>query len=637
MRSLVLALLSLSLTGCGQIEALFLSPGEKINRAFPPSAEVRATAEDLQSLAGTDTPAGNELAAQYGARLDHRGVTCAQGLMITRLNTVEQVREQPVSRDCLNTQDSALLEFLQIRQVGWRLGLPPLRPLKPLGEPQISSPGLPIFSGIAASSAGVAVVMGTNGDLLTLQIPGGETIAKLPRRQEAGLHDARLSPNGRVLALASGYSNRVHEFIDSETGAVLWKTERLNSFLTWLPTLSAGLADNREGQLTVIDFQAGEARPGTSDLKRQTWATPLTAGSSRIAVGNLRDIRVIDYQRTPAGVKGEIVKHFKFSHGGGVTSGKNPTAMQGGKSLLLFSDNDLMTVDLESEQETHWKTDRLIASDYAKLSESSVLVDVHDSPMKRSPWVLNLEESTIAPVSTEAGSEGILYELEGRTGFLRREHDGIWFGDRLQQGEPQAFNDFLGARNLEKQIAKLNSMTQANAAEIAAPSNAPTHLDLSPAPAPASQETRITANPPALTTGQFALQAKGARVEAIGVYESSKPLPQGPGNQPGQISVDIPPSSQPRVLVLSSYESVRWKLNPQPGSQIKLILTSSYYPSFVEGAGSIPVVPITATYAYERDSKEYGQLTSEVQRLTLRPIATFQGGYSEEHFILGSQ
>ncbi len=635
MRSLVLALLSLSLTGCGQIEALFLSPAEKINRAFPPSAEVRATAENLQSLAGTDTPAGNELAAHYADRLELRGLTCAQGLMITRLNTVEQVRQQPISRDCLNTQDSALLEFLQIRQVGWRLGLPALRPLKPLGEPQISSPELPIYSGIAASSAGVAVVMGTSGDLLTLQIPGGETIAKSPRRQDAQLHDARLSPNGRVLALASGY-NRGLEFFDSETGAVLWKTERLNSFLSWLPALSAGLADDREGQLTVIDFQAGEARSGTPNLKRQTWATPLTAGSSRIAIGTLRDISVIDYQRTPAGVQGEIIKNLKLSSGAGVTS-LRPTAMQDGKSLFLVSMNALMTVDLESGQETHWKTDRLIANDYAKLSESSVLVDVYDSPMKRSPWVLNIEEATIAPVSTEAGSDGILYELEGRTGFLRRDHDGIWFGDRLQQGEPQSFNDFLSARNLQLQMAKLDSMTQANAAANAAPSNAPIHLDFSPAPVPASQETKITANPPALPTGQFALQTKGARVEAIGVYESSKRLPQGPGNQPGQISVDIPPSSQPRVLVLSSYESVRWKLNPQPGSQIKLILTSSYYPSFVEGAGSVPVVPITATYAYERDSEEYGQLTSEVQRLTLRPIATFQGGYSKEHFILGSQ
>lgn len=629
MRSLVLALLSLSLTGCGQIEALFLSPAEKINRAFPPSAEVRATAEDLQSLAGTDTPVGNEIAAHYGARLELRALTCAQGLMITRFDTVEQVRQQPVRRDCLNVQDSALLEFLQIRQVGWRIGLTALRPLKPLGEPQNSSPGLPIYSGIAASSAGVAIVRGTSGDLLSLQIPGGKTIAKLPRRQDDQLHDARLSPNGRVLALASGY-NRGLEFLDSETGAVLWKTERLNSFLTWLPTLSAGLAGDREGQLTVIDFQAGEARPGTPELKRQTWATPLTAGSSRIAIGTLRDIRVIDYQHTPAGVKGEVIKHLKLSSGAGVTS-RSPTAMQGGKSLFLVSMNDLMTVDLESGQETHWKTDRLIANDYAKLSESSVLVDVYDSPMKRSPWVLNIEEATMAPVSTEAGNQGILFELDGRTGFLRREHDGIWFGDRLQQGKPQTLNDFLSARNLERQMAKLNSMTQANAAA----GNDLILLDSSSAPAP-SQGARLSAKPTALPAGQFSLQAKGARVEAIGVYESSRHLPQGPGNRPGQIRVDIRPSSQPRVLVLSSYESVRWQLNPQPGSQIKLILTSSYYPAFVEGAGSIPVAAISAAHAYRRDSEDYGRLMREVQRLTLQPIANFQGSYYGEHFSLGN-
>ncbi len=625
MRSLALVLLSLSLTGCDRIEALFLSPAEKINRAFPPSAEVRATAEDLQSHVGTDTPLGNEIAAHYGNRLELRALTCAQGLMISRIDTVEQVRQQPIRRDCLNDQDLALLEFLQIRQVGWRLGLPALSPLQPLGEPQLSSPGLPIFSGIAASAANVAVIRGTSGDLLSLQIPSGKTMAKLPRRQDAQTHTARLSPNGRVLALTSGY-NRGLEFLDTETGTVLWETDRLNRFLTWLPALSTGLASDLRGQLTIIDFEAGEIQQGAPVLQRQTWATPLMPGSSRIAIGALHNVNVIDYQRTPEGVQGEIVRQLKLSSGAGVTS-RGPTAMRDSKSLLLVSVNDLMTVDLASGQETLWKTDRLIAANYAKLSESSVLVDVYDSPTKSTPWVLNIEDSTMAPVTTEAGRQGILFELEGRTGFLRREHDGIWFGDRLQQGEAQALEEFLRARNLERQMAKLNAMTQGHAAAV-------NDLIRRAPPRVPSQGSGLSPKTPVLSAGQYAQQAKGARIEAIGVYESSKGLPQGPGNRPGQVRVDIGSSSQPQVLVLSSYESVRWQINPQPGSQIKLILTSSYYPAFVEGAGSIPVATIGTASAYRRDSEDYGRLTSEVLRLTLQPIANFQGSYYGEHFRL---
>lgn len=36
------------------------------------------------------------------------------------------------------------------------------------------------------------------------------------------------------------------------------------------------------------------------------------------------------------------------------------------------------------------------------------------------------------------------------------------------------------------------------------------------------------------------------------------------------------------------YESVRWQINPQPGSYIKLILTSSYYPRLRRGRRQYP-------------------------------------------------
>lgn len=626
MRILALLLLAFSLTGCERIEALFLSPAEKINRAFPPPAEVRATWQDLDTLLAADEQAQAQLQAHYANRLELRALTCAKGFVISRLDTPDQVRQRPIPRDCLNAQDADLLEYLQIRQVGWRIEQPPLRPLRSLGEPEFSAPGLPIYSGIGAAAANIAVLRGTAGDLLSVEIPSGEIIAKLPKRQDAQAHNMRLSPNGRVLALPSGF-NRGLEFIDTESGAVLWRTERLTGFLTWLPGLCAGLADNREGQLSIVDFLTGEARPGTPLLKRQSWATPLTADNHRIALGTERDIRIIDYQRQAGGLRGKTVQQLKLSSGAGVTSSR-PTAMRNGKSLFLVSMNDLMTLDLESGQETLWKTERLIANDYAKLSESRLLVDAYDSPMKRSPWVLDIEQATITPVSTEAASEGILYTLDDRNGFLRRELDGIWFGDRLSTSEPQPLADFLSARNLEHQMAKLNAMTQAQG--ISSPLQSFTGSGM----LPPQRGAGLNSRPPQSPAGQFATLAKGARVEVIGVYESSRTLPQGPGNRPGLISVDVGASEQPQVLVLSSYESVRWQLNLQPGSQLRLILTASYYPSFVDGAGSLPVQNISPVHAYERDSDAYRRLQSEVLNLTLRPISHFQGSYYGEHFRL---
>lgn len=634
-RIIAASLVTLSISGCTFVEEAFLSPGEKVNRAFPPGAEVRVAEETLRELMSNDESAQGKFSAQYGALREIRGLTCSRSLELSRFDSVEAIRKLPVSRDCLTEQDAVLLRFLQTKQVALRLSQPALRPMSPLGAPTLVSPGIPIYSGISAPAAGVAVLGGTRGELLSIEIPSGKHIAQLPTLTGSDFHDAQLSPNGRVLALPVGYG-RGTTFFDTETGAVLWQASEIRNLLTWLPELSAALVSGSNGQLLIADFQSGELTASLPALKNQSWALPLH--NNKTAIGTGRTLSLITYKRSANGIEGETLKSLTIKTGPGVTS-LRPTSMLNGRALFFVSNRDFMRLDLESGRETRWETGEFIGNRYAKLSESTVLVDAYERPVRTQPWVLNIEDDSLSPIETTEGSAGIIYELDGRAGFMRREHDGVWFGLHLQQGQPLALADFLSARNLERQMAKLEAMTQKSLTTISPSVTRDAELaalqsiySTPRAPTPQAPRPDLnTASPP------FADVARGALIEGVGVYESENTLPKGPGNRPGSVDLAIRRTAKPQILVLSSYESVTWRLHPQNQSNIKLILLSSYYPSSVEGAGDTRIIVINGGYAYSRESEDYSQLRRAVMGQTGRDIQIFQGSYKGSHFSVGGQ
>lgn len=631
MRLIAASLIALSLSGCSLVEEVFLSPAEKLNRAFPPSAEVRATEETLGNLLEGDAPAQKRFLSQYGALQEIRGLTCAKSLSISRFDSVAGIRKLPVSHDCLNAQDEILLHFLQTKQVERRLSQKALRPFAPLAAPTYTAPGTSIYAGISAPSANVAVLSGTRGELLCVEIPSGKPIVRLPTLSDARFNDALLSPNGRVLALPGGYGKGV-TFFDTETGAVLWQNRTIYKVLAWLPELSAALASDSESQLVTLDFQSGEQATDVPALKRQTWAVPLPGG--RIAVGTERIVSIIAYERGANGIQGSILQSLTIKTGPGVTS-LRPTSMLDGHALFFVSMRDLMKLNLDTGEETLWQTGDFIGNRYAKLSESTVLVDAYESAVKTRPWALNIENASISPIESKEGSNGLIYELDGRAGFMRRTLDGVWFGLQLQQGTSVSLADFLSGRNLERQMAKLEAMTRQsrsqNSLEGGRPPSPVTNYAIElPSRGLMSQASARALPPP------FAEAAKNAQIEGVGVYESSNRLPQGPGNRPGSISLAVRPTAKPVILVLSSYESVTWRIM-QGKNSIKLILLSSYYPSKVEGADNVRTVVINGGSAYSRGSGEYALLQRAVTEQTGKDIQIFQGSYQGTHFTVGGQ
>jgi hypothetical protein len=100
------------------------------------------------------------------------------------------------------------------------------------------------------------------------------------------------------------------------------------------------------------------------------------------------------------------------------------------------------------------------------------------------------------------------------------------------------------------------------------------------------------------------------------------------------VRVQLSPSSTPVVLVLASYEPVRWVVQPN-GAQVSAVLLSGYYHSAVTGVGNVPQLRIGRSYAYAATSSEYVQLRTLVMQYTgSRPIRSFQGAYSGLQFTV---
>src|SRR6218665_2151976 len=125
--------------------------------------------------------------------------------------------------------------------------------------------------------------------------------------------------------------------------------------------------------------------------------------------------------------------------------------------------------------------------------------------------------------------------------------------------------------------------------------------------------------------------APGTEVHFLGVYQSAKetssPLPAGiKGNRHGDIQVAIHRKGVPIILVLTSYEPVRWVLMPEEGVNIAGIILSGYYRQTVTGAAS--TIPVLSTsyvqpqtnvpyfYSYDEKSPDLTMHKVRIQGLT---------------------
>lgn len=660
-----------------------LTVPEKVNKAFPPRAEVRVQLETLESLIPSDDPSLKSFKTNYASRLILRALTCTQDSSISRFDSIKNIKKLTIDRDCLKEQDDQLLELIGLRLVSFRLSQPPLKPLVKLGPPTAihSADGVEIYMGKTASKAGVAVLRGTRSEFISVEIPSGKKIASLPTMPEASQSNYSISPNGRIFA--TPINNKDLRFIDNETGQELWLARDINQIYVWIPEMQAALvrsnkSGSRSGEVLLIDFKTGTVKPYSVAQKNLSWALHISESPSRLLIGSYKEFSLIENSRSQEGVDSSVVKDYKIKSQRGSVSSLTPTLMLNAEAIVFVTGRDFMLFNLETREEKIWESSEIIGNNYAKLSEDSLLVDGYglSGAVGTRPYVFNIKDSTLSAVETAEANEGIVYELDGRTGFMRRGYQKVWIGDELQIGKSESLDTMIAGRKLEKQLQALeneermakaredamkaaqdisriqrsmgaNSATNANQAQLretflrqAEQSGYASARSIAPAVEPAPMASSIN------TYGTAANEARrleilnttnrmlgnvpsNTRVEAVGVYETKDRSPTG-------ISVIVKKSDRPIVLMLSAYEPVRWNLIKEHGSNLVAIIATGYNLPQITGAGSTKTVIRQGNYAYQQSGAGYAALNNDAVMWTGKSISKFQGAYGGTVFVVGN-
>jgi hypothetical protein len=113
------------------------------------------------------------------------------------------------------------------------------------------------------------------------------------------------------------------------------------------------------------------------------------------------------------------------------------------------------------------------------------------------------------------------------------------------------------------------------------------------------------------------------------------------------VPVRVAAIKRPIILVLCSYNSVLWHVQPDKGAKIEKVIVGGYHLQAVRGTDA----PVTYRvyepnpsenyfYAYKKDGDNYRKMAAAVRNLTGNEIKAFQGRYAYEKgppFVVGAK
>jgi hypothetical protein len=413
-------------------------------------------------------------------------------------------------------------------------------------------------------------------------------------------------------------------------------------------------------------------------------------------VGSQNTASLMDHQRNADGsFTVNTAKQWRLNGSGGSgASSLKPLLLLNGKFLAFVSNRDLGWLNLETGQQGAWAMSAMGAHGFSKLNESNIIFSQNKRGSYASAMkLLDVERMTVSTAKEFSASEGYPLPFTPRSGFARAVNNAvvIYTAVEAEAGAAQPLDQLLADAELEQQLAKLQAQAAqsnlnnndvathaaASAAQAAADAAARAAAAAANGSTPArqalidqlSKEVRarnavaairdglpretveqirngtlprisgagaspggpVSPSPQPLLTDV----PSNAQVAIVGVYEARTNPPRAAGSHtPGGIRVSVAPGSTPLVLVLTSYEPVRWNVQNTNGRKIAAILLSGYHESSVIGLGNAKILKIGSNYAYKLDSSEYERLKKDVARYVSNPVKSFQGGYEGQEFTV---
>lgn len=629
-RLAIIPFFCITLSGCMEIPEPLLPAHAKVNRAFPPNAEIRAAADRLRAIIRHDPAALASFEERYALQLAARAQACTGDLSIGRFDSAATVKTLLISRDCLNTQDGKLLQQLSIQQIAALFSQVPL-PAHDFPASQESGE-IQLFSGDPESGTLAVTLQGKRGEFISLEIPEGQIIFSPPTSTARSLNMYR-SPNGRITAIQTG--DNTLTFVDTQSGAKLWESGNSHPLLAWMPEISAAwIGDKENGGMSLVDFQTGRTERLEFGPYHPMWALPLKGAPARVLAGWGKEFTLLGVERSGEGIKISYLNEFLIPQAFGEIS-RPPFLMLGGKTLVFVTTREFISYDLASRKGTSWLMNGLMASRYGKLGEATILIDAHDpGGTNAGAWVFDIEQSILLPVDSHETRLEILAGLSRKSGTTRLEKMAMF-------GILETGNNLRNAIDSRKELI-LDATARIQAANALAgrvPTPAPTPAPVPPPafiPAPAPATPAAPARQLSSRGTSIADMARNARIEAVGVYRgtpSFETASTSPGS--GVVKVHIRDTTTPVFLVLSACTPVRWLLRAAPGAKLSAVVLFGAGNSEVSGTNAMRINTVGDVCTFQGDGPRYDALNRETVRVTGKGIDYFQGRHEGESFTIG--
>ena len=614
--SCVAAALVLVLAGCDTRPA-----EERINLAMPVRNDVMQASAALLSLAAEGKRDTAPLAAEVAARMKLRALECAKGYapgwFDEDWNIAAALAEQA---DCFNTRDDELKAWIGERRVAELLLAPPLAP-KPATLPLVNVPASAAGFMAHARNAGVMVATHVlSGEYAVMKVESGAVLATGRARFSGALSD-----NGRLFVTVQrgndkSATTQIHE---AANGAVLRTLPDVAGvhFIGDKGMLirhqPAGADSYGEAKATFVDLGTGLESPLVLPSRWDVLDMP--GDIERVVLTNDAGMLPLALRQTDKGWAAKLGPayertgyHVDFS--AGVTAD--------GKKYVSALGTNLMILDLDTGKTREVSLAPFVALQMQPTADPDrVLLTGHYGPpivQEAERLLVSLSRGT-AVVVPMAGSDEIVHWVpEYMTVVVARDHMIRPIAIDAS-GVEMPFDAVVAARMPELQAladAKLEAKRMGNAFDYRGglPSTTP------------------RAAAPVTLAGPVAELAKKARIVGIGVYEGTR-LPGG--DRTGTVRVNVMRTKGPIILVLSSYDPVRWVVTADPGAEVGAVLLSGYSRSQVMGVQA-PVHTIGTNYTYGDDSGGGSRrgLDADVQRWTGKGFDRFEGKYRGDAFYL---
>jgi hypothetical protein len=630
-RSAIAAFFAFLLSGCDQISNFQMTSEEKIALAFPLPAQI-SFAESQLSI----TIAGNKIeSTKLKSRLSHlkslRAMSCVGVSSVGRFETVTQLQLKPKDLECFKKHDFEITEFIGGEHVAVLSKLPALRPFVELPNNTVLPFADTVVEFLAADSANLAVVANPKGMLTVLDLTSAKPISSFQSPSDY-FRSGTFSPNGRLLAVRA--SNRKVNFYDVEAGSLVWSTDLFSQVISWLPQ-SNGLivVGGNDMKNSVLNFGSGKLEPYLPDQRRLTWSLNVPKAETQRLVGNEKSVLLVEHAiESDSKVTTKVIKQWKLE--GTDASAHLPMLFGKGKYIVFKSIVGLAWVNLETNEQGTWSTSIWNPRHITKLNDSQlIMLDAKfTNDVNRQAKIIDVERQEILSLAVPKVTDGRWMSLYPRSGLISYVNNAFVVSRDIETINPLPLEKELAMATIEKQLAKLqiepgenNLFGSASSSKLpfAAHSSHESiesgHAYRTLNPSHASQ---LAAVKPLLTD-----IPKNANVSVIGVYE-----PKVGSRQGGAVTVNIQPAEAPLVLVLSSYEAVRWNVLNPSGRKIAAILLSGYNESTIVGGSRQRTLRIGSTSVYKLNSPDYEQLKLDVARYVPNTIKSFQGAYAGSEF-----